>query len=96
MKSHRYYLRILEKYRIRNYIFTLNNTKISIHIFRHKPASIKGKVTRKIPKITGSMSIVPIPDTILDHHPTPTLAVDYIYVQSIKMMESILVGGWGV
>ena len=49
MPGYRKYFRTLEKNQIRNCTVTIDDAKVSMHIFGREPASIKGKATRKKP-----------------------------------------------
>ena len=59
---------------------TVDDAKISMHIFGREPASIKGKATRQRPKAIEAMPLVGIPKTILNLHPSTALSMDYAYV----------------
>ena len=52
MPGYKKYFRALEKNQIRNCQVTVDDAKISMHIFGRDPASIKGKATRQRPKVT--------------------------------------------
>ena len=89
MPGYKKYFRALEKNQIRNCQVTVDDAKISMHIFGREPASIKGKATRQRPKAIGAMPLVEIPGTILDLHPSTAISMDYVYVQNIPMMHTI-------
>ena len=63
-----------------------------MHIFGREPISIKCKATRRKPQAIGAMPLVEISATILDLHPTVTLSMDYVFIQGIPMLYSILSG----
>ena len=89
MPGYKKYFRILEKNQIRNCRVTIDDAKVSMHIFGREPASIKGKATRQRPQAIGAIQMVEIPSTILDLHPTVMLSMDYVYIQSIPMLHTI-------
>ena len=89
MPGYNKYFNKLEKNHIKNCVVTIDNAKISMHIFGREPESIKGKTTRKMPKAIGATPLVEILETILDLHPSLVLPMDYVYVQGIPMLHSI-------
>ena len=92
MPGYKKYFRTLEKNQIRNCRVTIDDAKVSMHIFGREPASIKGKATRKKPQAIGAMPLVEIPATIMDLHPTVILSMDYVYIQGIPMLHTISSG----
>ena len=92
MPGYQQYFQILEKRQIRNCKVTIDDAKVSMHIFGREPVSIKGKATRRKPQVIGAMRLVEISATILDLHPTVTLSMDYVFIQGIPMLYSILSG----
>ena len=80
MPGYKKYFRALEKNQIRNCQVTVDDAKVSMHIFGREPASIKDKATRQRPKAIGAMPLVEIPETILDLHPSTAISMDYVYV----------------
>ena len=92
MPGYKKYFKILEKNHIKNCVVTIDNAKISMHIFGRDPVSIKVKPTRKRPKAIRATPLVEIPETILDLHPSLVLSMDYMYVQGIPILHSISSG----
>lgn len=88
--GYKQFFRILEKGQIRDCPITTDDVKSAIHIYGPDMVTIKGKMVRRKPRAIHSKMKIPLPKTIQELHLAINLSADYLFVQSIPILHTIL------
>ena len=89
LPGYKSFFKALESNAIRDCPITVDDAKRYLHIYGPEVAKLKGSTTRKKPSKIGEYLPVQIPKTIMDHHNTDVLNMDYMYVQKVSFHHSI-------
>ena len=89
MPSYQKLISSIQSNAIRNCPVTVADVRRALYLYGPDVAALKGKTPRSKPTHIPSVSVVPIPTSILASHPTITICMDFFFVQGLTFLHSI-------
>jgi hypothetical protein len=87
--SQKFFEHILDKNLIRNCPITVEDAKRAVLIYGSDTGALQGKLTKTAPEHVPTLSLLTLPDSILQYHREVTVCIDIFYVNGILFFHSI-------